>query len=270
MIDKKEASIAVKLDNDSICFIFDEQLISHEKKFTKLKSNRVLGIDLNPEYIGVSILEFNRENDFRILRKEVYDLRKLISRNKKKHELYQINHDILRLCNYWKVSKICMEDLNIKHRSLGKHRKNTNRKCLNDWCRNLTRGNLKILCSTYGVQLVEVNPCYTSQLGNVVYGNETTPDMVAASIEIARRGYRKFEKGWFYPEFNRSLSLLNEQWKQTLADNSIGDWKGLFSLIKNSKLKYRVLLDHIPKRNMRSFSLTNKKSLVQYILFNGF
>jgi hypothetical protein len=25
--------------------------------------------------------------------------------------------------------------------------------------------------------------------------------MVAASIEIARRGYKKFEKEWFYPQF---------------------------------------------------------------------
>ena len=92
--------------------------------------------------------------------------------------------------------------------------------------------------------------------------------MVAASIEIARRGFKKFEKGWFYPVFDRSLSLMNEQWKQTLSSNSINDWKGLFSLIKNSKLKYRVLLDSIPKKNARSFSLTNKKSMIQYILFN--
>ena len=63
---------------------------------------------------------------------------------------------------------------------------------------------------------------------------------------------------------------MNEQWKQTLSDNSIKDWKDLFSLIKNSKLKYRVLLDDILNKNIRSFSLTNKNSMIKYIQFNTF
>jgi len=63
---------------------------------------------------------------------------------------------------------------------------------------------------------------------------------------------------------------MNEQWKQTSFDNSIDDWKKLFSLIKNLKLKYRVLLDDILNKNIRSFSLNNKNSMVQYILFNTF
>ena len=68
--------------------------------------------------------------------------------------------------------------------------------------------------------------------------------MVASSIEIARRGYKKFEKGWFYPNFNESSKKINEQWKQTLA--GIKDWKEAHQKIKNSGLKYRVpLLDCI-------------------------
>jgi len=54
--------------------------------------------------------------------------------------------------------------------------------------------------------MIEVNAAYTSQIGNILHGNEQCPDMVAASIEIARRGYKKFEKGWFYPDFKKSLS----------------------------------------------------------------
>lgn len=62
--------------------------------------------------------------------------------------------------------------------------------------------------------------------------------MIASSIEIARRGYKKFNKGWFYPIF--SIEYLNEQWKQTLS--GIEDWKSAFNQIKNLKLKYRVQL----------------------------
>jgi len=64
------------------------------------------------------------------------------------------------------------------------------------------------------------------------------------------------------------LNLLNEQWKQTLRDNFIKDWKELFSLIKNSKLKYRILLDNC--KNNGVFSLNNKKSLVSYMIFNEY
>ena len=62
--------------------------------------------------------------------------------------------------------------------------------------------------------------------------------MIASSIEIARRGFKKFSKGWFYPIF--SIEYLNEQWKQTLS--GIEDWKSAFKEVKKSKLKYRFQL----------------------------
>ena len=61
---------------------------------------------------------------------------------------------------------------------------------------------MKTLCSTYGIKLVEVNCAYSSVVGNLNYGSSTTSDMIAASIEIARRCYKKFETGWFYPHFD--------------------------------------------------------------------
>ena len=85
--------------------------------------------------------------------------------------------------------------------------------------------------------------------------------MVASSIEIGRRGYRKFQKNWFYPKFDGSLNQINEQWKQTIFDNSIKDWGELFNLIKNSKLKYRVSLDCC-RNNFKVFSLNHSKSRI--------
>ena len=105
-------------------------------------------------------------------------------------------------------------------------------------------------------ELVEVNPVYSSFIGNLVYGDDTTPDMVAASIEIARRGYKKYEKNWFYPIFN--VDCLDEHWKQTLT--GVRNWKDAFLKIKNSKVKYRVLLDDIIQNAV--FSKYNRKSKV--------
>lgn len=79
--------------------------------------------------------------------------------------------------------------------------------------------------------------------------------MVAASIEIARRAYKKFEKGWFYPKFN--VEKLDEQWKQTLA--GVKTWKDLPLKIKELKLKYRFLLRDYVQNAVFSKSYIQKR-----------
>ena len=74
--------------------------------------------------------------------------------------------------------------------------------------------------------------------------------MIASSIEIARRGFKKYSKGWFYPIFN--IEHLNEQWKQTLG--GIEDWKPAFKEIKKSKMMYRFqLTDFVNNAVFRKF-----------------
>ena len=189
-----------------------------------------------------------------MLHKQVFDMSKLTKKsgkpvldktskylvNKRRHETVEVAYAIDRIMKNWRCSMLVAEDLNFK---TGMQTKGLNRLCRNAWDRKLLENKLKMLSGLHGYEFVEVNSCYSSIVGNVLYGDESTPDMVAASIEIGRRGYRKFEKGWFYPDFSRSLSQMNEQWKQTSAGNSVESWKELFSLIKNSKLKYRVFLD---------------------------
>ena len=157
--------------------------------------------------------------------------------------------------NYWKCKKLSIEDLNISSSDKGQG-KTFNRLCNNVWDRSLITNKLTMLSNIYGYELVEVNPVYSSFIGNLVYGNTTTPDMVAASIEIARRGYKKYEKNWFYPIFN--VDCLDERWKQTLT--GVRNWKDTFLKIKNSKVKYRVLLDDIIQNTV--FSKYNRKSKV--------
>ena len=91
---------------------------------------------------------------------------------------------------------------------------------------------------------VEVNAAYSSVVGNLNYGNDSTPDMVAASIEIARRAYKKFSKGWFYPpiQIERVKEVLMNQWKKDLELN-FNSWKELSNQIQKLGLKYRFQLD---------------------------
>ena len=252
LVDNKQLTVSISLNNEYIWLTFDENLLKIQEKFKDLKNNRVLGLDLNPNYIGLSILEFNKHDEFKVIHKQVFDLSALnvtskksstdkLSKyltNKRKFELIQVCYEINSLMNYWKCSKLVLEDLNIKS-SDKKQGKTFNRLCNNIWNRNLVVNKLKMLSSIFGYELVEVNSVYSSFIGNLLYGNKSTPDMIASSIEIGRRGYKKFEKGWFYPIFN--IDNLNEQWKQTLS--GIEDWKSAFNQIKKSKLKYRFQLN---------------------------
>ena len=250
LVENKQLTLTISLNNDYIWLTFDESLLNLQEKFQNLKSNRVLGLDLNPNYIGLSILEFNQNDEFKVIHKQVFDLSSLnitskkssedksskYLTNKRKFEIIQVCYEINKFMNYWKCSKLCIEDLNIKHSQT--KNKIFNRLCNNVWNRNLVVNKLKLLSNIFGYELIEVNPVYSSFIGNILYGNENTPDMIASSIEIARRGYKKYSKGWFYPIF--SIEHLNEQWKQTLS--GIKDWKSAFKEVKKSKLKYRFQL----------------------------
>ena len=98
--------------------------------------------------------------------------------------------------NYWKCKKLSIEELNIKSGDKGQG------KCFNTLCNNvcdrtLVTNKLTMLSNIYGYELVKVNPAYSSFIGNLVYGDKTTPDMIAASIEIARRGYKNMKRNGF-------------------------------------------------------------------------
>ena len=247
---QKKMPVTVKFTDKHLFLTYDESLI-YKEAYKGLKHNRVLGIDMNPNYIGVSVIEFDKDDEFKVLHKEVYDLTALTKSscrassdskskyftNKLRHETLAIAHKINRLVDYWKCSKLAIEDLSIKPKDQKKG-KTFNRLCNNKWERQLFVNKLKMLAGIHRYELVEVNPAYSSIVGNFAYGNENTPDMVAASIEIARRAYKKFEKGWFYPKFN--VETQEERWKQTLG--GVKTWKNLFLKVKEAKLKYRFLL----------------------------
>lgn len=254
LVEQNKITVSIKLSDKYVWLTYDEGLI-YDARYKALQSRRVLGIDMNPNYIGLSVIEFNKNDAFNVLHKRVFDLSKLtISSgkastdsgskhltNKLRHETIAIAHEISKLVNVWKCRTLAIEGLSIKP-SDKKKGGYFNRLCNNKWERHLFVSKMKMLANLHKFILIEVNPVYSSIVGNFAYGDENTPDMVAASIEIARRAYKKFDKGWFYPRFN--IQFRDEQWKQTFGP--VENWKGLLRKIKESKLKYRFqLLDYI-------------------------
>lgn len=162
LVENKQLTLTVSLNNEYIWLTFDESLLELNEKFKDLKKNRVLGLDLNPNYIGLSILEFNKNDEFKVIHKQVFDLSKLnitskkslngksskYLTNKRKYELIQVCYQINSLVNTWKCSKLCIEDLNIKSSNKGSGR-TFNRLCNNIWNRNLVINKLKMLSVIY-------------------------------------------------------------------------------------------------------------------------
>ncbi len=113
MCNEKKLPLTVRVKNDIIYLTYDETIVEKEKQFKNLFQNRILGIDLNPNYFGISVIEFDKDDSYRILHKEVIDISELQeqSRNKIHFELYEIGHHILNLCKHWHCSKLAMEDL---------------------------------------------------------------------------------------------------------------------------------------------------------------
>ena len=96
----------------------------------KLGRNYV-GIDLNPEYIGVSIID-KLDEDFKLIDSFCYNLSDLMDKsglssthknskyltNKRKYEIGVIYTDLFRKITHYKVGYFVMEDLNFKPKNV--------------------------------------------------------------------------------------------------------------------------------------------------------
>ena len=88
-------------------------------------------------------------------------------------------------------------------------------------------------------KVVAVNAAYSSTIGNVV--NESHPDPIAASMEIARRGIEsrvvKASKRFYPPLVPKEV--LQRRWKDEVIPD-FSTWIELHNWLKATGLKYRV------------------------------
>lgn len=267
LVKQKKIALTFQLDFQYVYITFDETKIYTPKNYIG-KENRVLGIDMNPNYIGYNISEFCGDEQ-KIMGTGVYSIKELTKNlkvnsqsklykyqnNKRKYELTIIIKDIVKKAYQNNCSKITIEELKIVCKDAGKG-KTFNRLTNTKWDRTTFVQSLKKQCYLHNIELVEVNPAYSSFIGNLVYSKY--PDMVAASCEIARRGYFKYIKGKFYPDLITNENISN-RWKDAkywIYDN----WIELYDIVKKSGVKYRIPLIYL-----ESYSLCSIKSKVKIL-----
>jgi IS605 OrfB family transposase len=237
-----------------------------QRKLKNKKEFRYMSVDLNPHNIGFSIVDKTDSNgNFNVVFKENIDLsalskkinksssdeKQLKQNNKRKHEIKEVWKYIFGLAIHYKVAYFVMEDLNFKQKVDENKPKEFNRKTRNIWHRTLTTSLITKYCNLYGIIKIEVNPCYSSFIGNMIYDEY---DAIAASLEINRRGITKYTKGSsIYPEMNR----INREKLTYLLGENISHLKETTTWIKLyrtlSLLRYRNLSkDKLKDKNLYS------------------
>ena len=287
--ERKEIKIAYKLDLEYIYIIFEEtDIYNYEAKFIK---NRVLSLDLNPNYIGWSIVDWKSESEFDVIKSGIYSIKKLNDKdfnlknkgynleyserkyisNKRKFETLQIVKNIVNKSIYYKCQLISIEDLNIKtsDKELGKR---FNKLVNNSWCRNIFVNNLTKRCNIHNIKLLKVKPEYSSFIGNFLYRSLNLPDMILASIEIGRRGYefynqyiskiKQIKKNIIQPDLNMFNWLYLKSLEEFKLQPTYKDLVKLYYFFKKSKLKYRLSIDSF---NLQFSSFYSNTSLIVFI-----
>ena len=284
--ERKEIKIAYKLDLEYIYVIFDETDIYNYK--TKFIKNRVLSLDLNPNYIGWSIVDWKSESEFDVIKSGVYSIKKLNDKDfslknkgyssesnerkyisvKRNFETLQIVKNIVNKSIYYKCQIISIEDLNIKtsDKELGKR---FNKLVNNSWCRNVFVNNLIKRCNIHNIKLLKVKPEYSSFIGNFLYRSLNLPDMVLASIEIGRRGYefynqyisktKEIKKNIVRPNLIMFQKLYLKSLEEFKLQPTYKDLIELYYFFKKSKLKYRLSIDDF---NLQFSRFTSHKSYI--------
>lgn len=284
----KSLAITYKIDLRYVYITFDYNKLKQDTY--KTKQNRIMAIDMNPDSIGWSVVDYDQHTDGTngnivqsgiISLKPLNDLQRSCSvasdsnkskyfTNKRKHEIIHIAKHLMNLCRHYRCEVFAIEDLNIKHKDL-KRGKDNNRLVMNQWCRNLLVNQIRkrVVCSSTIFQ--EVAPQYSSFIGNLCFRHLNLPDEVLASIEIGRRGFefcnqyifnrRPHQKTVIFPSTETVKNQLSISLEEIGIDvPELIDWKKLFSKVKKSKVKYRFSLsDAIHKHYDSLFSKNYKQ-----------
>ena len=157
----KTVPITYSLDTEYVYISVDNSVF--EKHKYRIIKDRVMAIDINPEFIGWSVTDWS-DASYRVVASELISIQPLNNRhkalslssddkknlyfnNKRKHEIIHVAKQLFMLCKHYRCETFAMEDLDMKSKAIGNKR--INRLINNLWCRNLLTHQIKkhILCS---------------------------------------------------------------------------------------------------------------------------
>lgn len=273
--------ITYRLSENFVYISFDSSVIK-DSKFKKLRKvkNRIFAIDLNPNYIGWSVVDWKSESNHSTVNSGVISLKplndyesslhlssehlkRLYVANKRKYEVIHIGYELCELANHFRCEIFALEDLAIQH-SDSRNGKRFNRLCNNQWCRNLLVNLISKLNEQCKIKTIKVKASYSSFLGNLVYREEKLPDMCLSSIEIGRRAYefnhqyilkdKEIQKNIIFDKLENVKNRINkslEEFGYLMTWSSLSE---LYSCLKKRNCRYRFPLEDAAKTHPDRFS----------------
>ena len=288
---EKKYPITYHLNSEFVYLTFDETILKNENKELESIPNRIKALDLNPNYIGWSIVDWKSSSEFKVVKSGIYNFKSLNNKekefkdlklssehpkrkylnNKRRTEVFEISKNLINKALYYKCQIFSIEDLNIQTKDSGLG-KNFNKLVNNQWIRTDFISNLEKRCNIFGIKFLKVRPEYSSFIGNFLYRSLNLPDMVLSSIEIGRRAFeyynqyitKKFEirKNIVRPSLVDFRTLYLKSLEEFELQPVYKDLIELYYFFKKSKLWYRLSLD---KFNLEFSSCFSIKSQLRYI-----
>lgn len=278
--------ITYKMDFNYIYMTFDYNCLY--QNLYSVKQNRVIAIDMNPNHLGYSVVDWKNESQYQVIESGTFSLQKLneyqnslkVSSsnakskyivNKRKHEIIHLAERLFEVCKHYRCEIFVTEDLNFNKEKKGKQNnksKKFNKLVRNQWLRDLLVCQLRKRVNCSSTTFIEATPQYSSFIGNLVYRQERLPDEILASIEIGRRGFefgtqylfnrRPRQKTVIYPQVETVKNKLSISLAEIGVDvPELTNWISIYGVVKKSGLKYR-------------FSMSDAKSFHSDSLFSKF
>ena len=291
---QKKIPIDFKLDLNYVYITFDLNKLKFERIISDKIKDRYFAIDMNPNYVGYTVIDWIDGQNYKIVDKGCFSLkdlndyddslkgkgiasdskeRKYIS-DKRNYEISDIAHKLERIANHYKCEFFVMEDLTIPSKDNGKG-KRFNRLCNQQWCRNRFCNILKKLCKLDKIKVLEVIPNYSSFIGNLVYRKEKLPDFVLSSIEISRRGYefnhqyilkdKEQKKNIVQGNFDEDKVVYTQSLEELGVSKQFSSFQELYDKIKKSKTRYRFLLDSCNYAVFRKKHIKTYQTLYKFV-----
>jgi len=212
--------------------------VSFEIPATKVKytkENGVIAIDTNASPIHLAIAEVSKTGE--LLSYQTISLHHLLglSQNSKDHQEWILAHQLLDLA-IQKNKAIAIENLKKLKKGMRGDGKAKLRKRLHQWNAKKFLQKLKRVAMLKGVEIVEVNPAYTSVIGMLKYAPQLSIDKdIAGAYVIGRRAlgfkegmpenYEKLLKDKIYLEFALKRYEERERELRELIEKETNQYK---------------------------------------------
>jgi IS605 OrfB family transposase len=226
-------TVELKLRNGEVYGSVSFEIPTPEVKYTK--ESGVIAIDTNASPIHLAIAEVSKTGE--LLSYQTISLHHLLglSKNAKDHQEWILAHQIVDLV-IQKVKAIAVENLKKLKKGVRGDGKSELRRRLHHWNAKKFLQKLKRVAMIKGVEIVEVNPAYTSVIGMLKYAPQLNIDKdIAGAYVIGRRAlgfkedmpenYEKLLKDKAYLEFALKRYEEREKELRELIEKETNEYK---------------------------------------------